>query len=158
MADSTTVTSAPLREALSRHPFFSDLTAERLDRLAACARLREIAAGEILFHQGGDADRFFVLTRGSVRVESRTNGRARVLQTLHEGDVLGWSWLTPPFRWAFDARAAAPIQVVEVAVGPLREAFAAAGAFGYAIVGRFAGVMGQRLRAAHMQMLEQDDD
>ncbi|GAA0596361.1 cyclic nucleotide-binding domain-containing protein [Caenispirillum bisanense] len=154
MADSTTAAPAPLREALSRHPFFSDLTPARLDRLAACARLRDIGAGEMLFHQGGDADRFFVLTRGTVCVENRTDGRPSVLQTLHEGDVLGWSWLTPPFRWAFDARAAAPGQVVEVAVAPLRLAFAADGAFGYAVVSRFAGVMGQRLRAAHMLMLE----
>lgn len=151
MADTTT---ADLRDALAQHPFFADLTPPRLDRLEACARPRRYAAGETLFHEGGDADRFFVITRGTVCVESRCDGRASVLQTLHEGEILGWSWLTPPYRWAFDARAAAPTEVVEVDARALRDAFAADPAFGYHILDRFAAVMGERLRAAHMRMLE----
>lgn len=148
-----TITTDP-RQTLAHHPFFADLTPGQLDRLTACARPRTYAGGELLFMEGGDADRFFVVIRGTVRVESRCNGRAGVLQTLHEGEVLGWSWLTPPFRWAFDARAAAPTEVVEVDARRLRDAFAADPAFGYPIVNRFAAVMGERLRAAHMRMLE----
>lgn len=164
MADSTipvtdpggTAATGALREALASHPFFSGLPPAQLAALTDCARPRSVAAGDILFHEGGDADRFFVLTRGTVCVESKCNGRALVLQTLHEGEILGWSWLTPPFRWAFDARCAAPTEVVEVDAARLRSAFTADPGFGYHVVSRFAAVMGERLRAAHMRMLERE--
>ncbi|EKV30444.1 cAMP-binding protein [Caenispirillum salinarum AK4] len=159
----TTSSAAPsaavLAEALAHHPFFHDLPAPALERLAACAREARFDAGTQIFHAGGDADGFFVIRQGTVRVESKRPGSAgpAVLQTLHEGEILGWSWLTPPYRWAFDARAVGPTRVIALGGACLRAAFEADPLLGYRLVTRFAGVMGERLRAAHMRMLELDD-
>lgn len=142
---------------LARHPFFTDLPPASLARLAACASDRTHAAGDMLFHAGGDADGFFILCQGRVVVESKRPGAPSVvLQTLHETEVLGWSWLTPPYRWAFDARAATPVTVIAFDAAGLRTAFAADPVLGLHVVTRFAGVMGERLRAAHMRMLEME--
>ena len=47
------------------------------------------------------------LTRehGRVSMQMRTPTEDVVLDTAHDGDVVGWSWLIPPYRWTFDARA-----------------------------------------------------
>lgn len=148
-----------LADVLGRHPFFHDLPEGALARVAACAREDRFDAGAQLFHAGGDADGFFVIRQGTVRVENKRPGGAApaVLQTLHEGEILGWSWLTPPFRWAFDARAVGPTRVIALDGACLRAAFEDDPLLGYRLVTRFAGVMGERLRAAHMRMLEMDD-
>lgn len=155
----TATEQIPAGAALARHPFFSDLAEDRLARLAACATERSFAAGDIVFHEGGDANGFFVIRRGMVTVESkRPSGAPAVLQTLHDGEVLGWSWLTPPHRWAFDARAATPVEALFLDAGALRACFDADPALGHHVVLRFAGVMGDRLRAAHMRMMELEAD
>lgn len=137
-----------VRDVLGRHSFFHGLPEGALDRIAHCAREEQFDAGAWLFHAGGDADGFFVIRQGMVRIENKRAGSAAaVLQTLHEGDILGWSWLTPPFRWAFDARAMGPTRVIAMDAACLRAAFEEDPALGYRLVTRFAAVMGERLRA-----------
>lgn len=149
----------PAGADLAHHPFFSSLSDAQVDRVAACAARRTFERGEILFHAGGDADGFFILRRGTVTVENKRpgGGAPSVLQTLHESAVLGWSWLTPPYRWAFDARAVSPVETLFFDGAGLRATFEKDPALGYQIVSRFAGVMGERLRAAHMRMLELEE-
>jgi CRP/FNR family transcriptional regulator, cyclic AMP receptor protein len=46
-------------------------------------------------------------------VESFVPGRGvTTVQTISAGDALGWSWLFPPYRWHFSARAIEPTEFV----------------------------------------------
>jgi hypothetical protein len=42
----------------------------------------------------------------------RPNGGAMTVLTVGAGEVLGWSWLVPPYRWNFDARALEPTRAI----------------------------------------------
>ena len=82
------------------------LAPEHRDTIAGCARNRVFEPGEQIMREGDPADAFFVVRKGAVAVETTVPGRgATTVETLHDGDLLGWSWLVPPYRDAFDARA-----------------------------------------------------
>ena len=77
-----------------------------------------------------------------------------VVATVDEGDVVGWSWLVPPYRWFFDARAVTEVSAVSVDAGCLREKCDEDPALGYALMQRVAQVMYQRLQSARIRMLD----
>ena len=88
-----------------RWELFSDLPSGELQRVLTLARRRTFGRGEVVFHEGDPADSFYVIREGAVAIETEVPGRgAVVMQTLHDGELLGWSWLVPPYRTAFDAR------------------------------------------------------
>src|SRR5262245_25770760 len=102
-----------LRETIRLHPFFSGMEPAHLDVVACHARKETYKAGEMLFREGEPADRFFLILKGKVALEAHdlADGTALV-QDLGAGDVLGWSWLFPPFVWHFQACALKPTEVL----------------------------------------------
>src|SRR5690606_24863039 len=95
-----------LESYLADHPFLRGLDAAQLDVIADCARFVEFPAGACLFRAGEPARDCFLIRRGHVGVEINDVRQGPVvLQTLGEPSVLGWSWMVPPYRWCFDARA-----------------------------------------------------
>lgn len=144
-----------LDKLLHTHPFFTGLTEPMLETLAGCAANEVHQAGDLLFREGGDADKFYVVRHGIVAVEVTIPGRGVVtLQSLHEGDVLGWSWLVPPYRWTFDARARTAARVISLDAICLRKKLLEDHEMAYHLLTRFVGTMSERLHAARMQMLD----
>ena len=76
------------------------------------------------------------------------------IQTLGAGDVLGWSWLFPPYYWNFDARATEQTQAVFFYGTRLREKCEDDSQLGYEMMKRMSAVMLQRLQATRKQLLE----
>ena len=98
--------SGTLRERLATHPFLAGLRAEHLDLLAESAMGKDFAANELIFAEGAVANRFYLIEEGTVALETSTaDGNRVAIEVIGPGDVLGWSWLFPPFYWHFDARA-----------------------------------------------------
>jgi len=144
-----------LNDLLTAHPFFADMGPRLLDELAGCAKNERFDDGEHLFREGQFADRFFILRHGQVAVEVSVPERgAVVLETLHEDDILGWSWLVAPYRWTFDARAVGLVRAVSLDGVCLRAKMETDAELGYALLSRFVPVMGERLRAARLQLLD----
>ncbi len=134
---------------------FRGMSAHRLHALAACAQSRMFAPGSWLLREGEAADAFFVLLRGHVVLELVTPGRAaRSIATLGPGDVAGVSWVAPPYRWQFDARALEPTLVLAFDVACLRATFAVDAALGLDLMQRFAAMLAQRLQSARLHMLD----
>ena len=127
-----------------------------LDRLAAtCATERRAEADEQLCREGQPATEFFEIRSGVVALEIVVPGRATLLiETLHDGDLLGWSWLYEPHRWQFDARATAPCDLRVYDGACVRAACEADPALGYEFMQRFAAVMVERLQATRLQLLD----
>jgi CRP/FNR family transcriptional regulator, cyclic AMP receptor protein len=134
---------------------FSGLAPQHLETIAGCASTARFAEDEHLFREGGSADTFYVIRSGSVALETHVPGRrpARVL-TLHEDDVLGWSWLFPPYRWQFDAQALEPVRAVAFDGTCLRTKCTNDHTLGYELMRRFAQVMVSRLQATRLQLLD----
>ncbi len=144
-----------LKGYLVEHPFLASLRDDYLELLVGCASNVRFDAGEYLFKEGQEADRFFMLRRGKVSVEIyRPNTGALTIQTLGEGEVLGWSWLVPPFHWQFDARATELIRAVALDGACLREKCEKDYYLGYEIMKRFSHIIMQRLQATRIQLLD----
>ena len=125
------------------------------EQLAGCAQTDGFAAGDLLFHEGEPANTFWILRHGRVALELHSPNRGSLLiETLDPGEVLGWSWLFPPFRWHFDARALTDVRAVAVDGACLRGKCDADPAFGYELMRRFSRVMVERLQATRVRLLD----
>ena len=70
------------------------------ERLMELAQEVSFAEDSRIFEAGGTADRFWVIRSGAVSLDQRVTPQQRVtVGTLGAGDLLGWSWLFPPYRW-----------------------------------------------------------
>ena len=144
-----------LEPLLAEHPFFQGLSANFLALLAGCATNVRFDAGEYLFHEGEEANRFYLIRDGGVLVQVFVPGRGAVtLQTLRGGDVLGWSWLIAPYRWRFDARAMEPTRALALDGVCLRGKCDENHHLGYEMLKRFAAIVAERLEATRLQLLD----
>ena len=144
-----------IEQYLPDHPFFEGLDAPTLALVAGCATNISVAAGQYLCREGDPADRFFVVRRGRVAIEVHgPSSGTLVLDTADEGDVVGWSWLVPPYRSTFDARAAEATGVVAFDGACLRGKCEQDPRLGYKLMQRVTQVMNERLVAAQVRLLD----
>ncbi len=144
-----------IADLLRAHPFFAGLDEGTVDLLQGCAINVHFRAGEHLFHEGEHADRLFVLRAGRVALDVHLPGRGdQVVATVEAGEVVGWSWLVPPYRWFFDARAVTDVSAVSIDATCLRARCEEDPALGYALMQRVAQVMYSRLQSARVRMLD----
>jgi CRP-like cAMP-binding protein len=109
-----------------------------------------------IFREGEEANTFLVLRQGEVAVEVFTAERGPVrIETLGVGDLLGWSWLVPPYRWHFDVRAVEMTRAIALDARCLRQKCEEDHDLGYQLFKRFSHVIEQRLQATRLQLLEQ---
>jgi CRP-like cAMP-binding protein len=140
---------------LADHCFTAGLSAQHLDRVARHAWIERIPAGTVLFTEGAPAERVYLLVTGRVALELHVPGRgAQLVDTVDECDTVGWSWVLPPYRWFFDARAVTDLVAVVVDAPALRGEADADPAFGYALLQRVTAVMLHRLRAARVRLVD----
>lgn len=144
-----------LESTIAELPFLAGLNSKHLQTLADNAMQSHFDTGELIFREGDPANRFYLIQRGQVALESSPKDRPAVrIQTIGAGDVLGWSWLFPPFYWHFDARALEPTSAIFFYGTRLREACESDHDLGYELMKRMAGVMLQRLQATRSQLLQ----
>lgn len=141
-------------DRLVDHPFFAGLPRESVDLVAGCGRNVRFRPGAALFHEGDAADTFYVVRRGRVALEMRTPTGSQVLDTAEAGDVIGWSWLVPPYRWTFDGRAVEEVRAVEFDGACLRGKCNDDPALGFALMQRVVAVMSARLQSARVRLLD----
>ncbi|MEV0371822.1 cyclic nucleotide-binding domain-containing protein [Streptomyces sp. NPDC050636] len=109
-----------------------------------------------IFEEGGTADRFWVLRSGSVSLDLKVPGRRRVtVATLGPGDLLGWSWLFPPYKWDFGAEAFSPVRAYEFDGAAVRALCEAEPALGLDLVRTITEILAHRLVATRTKLIEQ---
>ena len=144
-----------LDEILAGVPFFEGMPEDEVALIAGCGRNVHFDAGEPIFRQGDAADNFFVVRHGSVAVGNFVPPRGElVIETLEAGELLGWSWLFPPYRAHFDARALTAVRATQFDGACLRDKCAADPALGYDLVSRFAQVLIERLQWTRLRLLD----
>lgn len=142
-------------ELLGECPLFAGLDDETLAFIAGCGVNARFEPGDFLFREGEPADTFYVLRHGVVTLELRAPARRPlVIETLHDGDVAGWSWLVPPYRWAFDARVTEPTAAVALDGACLRGKCGEDPALGFELMQRFSHVMVERLQATRLRLMD----
>jgi CRP/FNR family cyclic AMP-dependent transcriptional regulator len=144
-----------LEHIVAQHAFFAGLEPSFIALVSGCAKNARVEAGKYLFHEGESADWFYLLRDGRVALEMRDPARGAVtLQTLGPGDVCGLSWLVPPYRWSYDARALEAARAIAIDAACLRRKSEADPRFGYEMMKRFMPPLVQRLQAARLQMID----
>ncbi len=138
------------------HPFFQGMKPEHLEVIAGCSTEATFESDQILFREGEPANKFYLIQSGRVALEARELADGTVsVQELGAGDVLGWSWVFPPFVWHFQARALEPTGAVVLDGAHLMVAAERNGNFGYELMKRVAQVLIHRLQATRKQLLRQ---
>jgi CRP/FNR family cyclic AMP-dependent transcriptional regulator len=141
---------------LSTHAFFSGLNEEYIELLSEFATQKHVAKGNVLFQQGKPADKFYLVREGKVSVQvPALVGPVMELQILGENQMLGWSWLIPPYRWNFLARAVEDTEVIEFDGVAILAHCERDPKFGYELFKRFAVLMSERLNAARQKMMDE---
>lgn len=144
-----------LVEYLPEHPFFAGLDPAAMRLVVGCAQNIHVPQGQILFRAGEPANTFFVVRRGRVSLEVHDPSRGTLtVDSLEAGDVVGWSWLMPPYRWMLDARASSTVSAVALDGACLRRKCDEDPALGYALMQRIAGTMYVRLQDARFRLLD----
>ena len=144
-----------LSRLLREHPFVRGLDEEKVHFLTGCASNVRFGADEYLIREGAEADASFLIRTGRVVLEIDVPGRgAKQIQTVEEGEVLGWSWLFPPYRWQFDARAIGPVRALKLDGACLRNKCEADHHLGYEVLKRLLYQVHQRLERTRLQLLD----
>ncbi len=144
-----------IAQLIAALPILEGLNAEEVEQVAGCSRNVALEAGQLLFTEGSRADACYLVRRGRVAIELHVPGRGGlVIDSVETGDVVGWSWLFPPYRWVFDGRAVAPVGAVAIDAACLRAKAEADPAFGYRLVQRFAAQMMRHLQSTQLRLLD----
>lgn len=147
--------TSSLEPVLSKHPFLEGLKPRHLELIVGCASNVRFDAGKFIFRQGQEADKFYIIRQGLVSLELYSPQKGAIsLQTLRDGDILGWSWLIPPYNWRFDARALELTRAIALDGKCLRGKCDDDHDLGYELLKRFSDVMAKTLEAARLQILD----
>ena len=144
-----------LERILIEHPFFKGLETQYLQLIIGCASNVRFNAGQFIFREGEEANQFYLIRYGKVALEIFSPERGPItIQTLSEGEVLGWSWLFPPHHWHFDARALELTRAIALDGECLRKKCEEDHNLGYELTKRFAQIIEQRLEFTRLQLLD----
>lgn len=144
-----------LDELLEESPVFAGLDPGWRTLIAGCGLTVVFRPDEWLFREGGAADTFWLLRRGRVALQVHVPGRGDLtIETIEPGDVVGWSWLFPPYVWQYDARTVDEVHAVAFDGECLRGKSEQDHALGYELMRRFGKVMVDRLQHTRMRLID----
>ncbi|MDH3636303.1 MAG: cyclic nucleotide-binding domain-containing protein [Gammaproteobacteria bacterium] len=145
-----------IEDYLSDHAFFSGMDDSYVKFLSDSATELQMKMGDVLFQYGKPADKFYLLREGQMSIQvPALMGPALDIQTLGNDQILGWSWLIPPYRWSFMARALEDSDLIEFDGSAILARCQEDPKFGYELFKRFAALMSERLDAARQKMMDQ---
>lgn len=140
---------------ISGHPFFRDMEPRFTDLLVGCATNTRMKTGEFFFREGENADHFYCIRSGHVRLELGTPERGPVvIDSRGPGEILGWSWIVPPYRWYCDARATGDVRALAFNAACLRTRLGEDSEFGYQMYTRFVPLMHRNLENTRLQLMD----
>ena len=153
------MSASAVNEGLERivlsHRFFAGLEAELGPLVAGCARNHRFDPGQYLAHEGDPANEFYLIRHGKVALEILPPGQDPIVfATEGEGDIVGTSWLVPPYRWRFDARAVEMTRAIGINATCIRDKCEADPRLGYALMKRIAPILAERLNQTRLQILD----
>ena len=144
-----------LEQTLTEHPFLKDLATEHVKLLVGCASNVAFKKGDFILREGEEASAFYFIRHGRILIETHVPQRGPIIIRSREaGEVLGWSWLVPPYTWHFDARAVEETRAIALDGKCLREKCEQDHDLGYEVMKRFAVIIAERLEATRLQLMD----
>ena len=144
-----------LEPILAEHPFFKGLKPEYLQLVTGCASNVRFDTGTYIFREGEEASQFYLIRQGKVALEIFAAQYGPItIETIEAGEVLGWSWIFPPYRWHFSGRVFEPTRAIALDGKCLRTKSEADHDLGYELMKRVAQIMMERLNATRIRLLD----
>lgn len=145
---------ARLEAHVRAHPFLVGISDHHIQLLVDCALSTAFENGEVIFRAGEIANRFYLIETGQVVLESGEDlGTPIIIDQIGPGDLLGWSWIFPPYIWHFSAGAVARTQAIFFYGTILREYCEKDPVLGYELFKRMSEVMIKRLQRARSHLI-----
>jgi len=148
------MTHETLVAVLQKHPFVGEFQPQHIEKLSALAKEVQFERDNVIFHEGDECHDFYLIVQGRVALEIEAPEHTFRVQTLHEGDELGWSAILMGRGKHFQARALQPVKALAFDGAALLDACRADPAFGFALMYRMLGVVSERLQATRLQLLD----
>ena len=145
----------PLEYTVARHEFFQDFKPQHLKIFQDCVSDAHYGRGQFLLRQGQGAERFFIIRKGEVRLELLApEGGPIPIQTVGPGEIVGWSWIIPPYLSTFDARAVDRLHVIVFDAFALRRKCEQDFELGYRVLQKFTAALTARFDAVRTKLIE----
>lgn len=144
-----------IADILKEHTFFQDLSDEDLTFIAGCGKNIVFKEGEMIANSGDSADLFYLIREGRVSLILHTPPQKPfVFQTLGHNEILGLSWLVPPYRWTVTAKASKKIRAIAFDGKCIREKCEKEPRLGFLLMKHLVSVLIQREEAAMLHVLD----
>jgi CRP-like cAMP-binding protein len=131
------------------------LSQEHIRTIAGCAANARFDTGQYLFRDGDEANQFYIIRKGRIAIEAQSpSSDPTLIHTYGEGEILGWSWLVPPYRWRFSGKALELTRVLALDGKCLRGKCEKDHDLGYELLKRFADILASRLDSARLQLID----
>ena len=144
-----------LEQIIAEHPLLAGLDSSFTGTLVGCAGNMRFKPDQYIFREGEEANQFYLIRGGRVSLELRApQKKPIIIETLDAGDILGWSWLLPPYVWKFDARATTATSLIGLDAKCLRTKCEESHDLGYEVLKRFSQIVERRLEATRLQLLD----
>ena len=144
-----------LEKILVQHPFLKNLEQKYVQLMVGCASNVRFDSGTFIYREGEDANYFYILRAGKVALEIHDGGRETItIETLGEGDVLGWAWLVPPYRRHADAHALELTRAIALDGKCLRDKCRDDHNLGYELMMRIVPLITHQLQATQLQLMD----
>lgn len=140
---------------LKEHAFFKNLDQKTIALIAGCGKNEAYQPGEMIAHEGESADHFYIIREGNVAIQLHTPNKGGItVQTVGPDDIVGWSWLFPPYKWCFDIKAIEKTKLIALDGKCLRDKCENDHDLGFQLMKKFSEIMVGRLLATRMQLLD----
>jgi CRP-like cAMP-binding protein len=140
-------------DLLRRYSHFSQLSPEALEKLASIADEQTVAAGQAVFAESDPAEYLYLIVRGEVNLACELgSGEFRVVDTLVDGELVGWASLVEPYRCRTVGTAVKETHFVRLAAPKLRAFCDADHALGRQLLTQVARILSSRLKSARVQL------
>lgn len=144
-----------INDSLKALKFFSDIDADMVEYISHCGQNKHFHPGEYIGKEGDPAEHFYVIRSGKIALELHHHTRGTImLKTLGAGDIVGISWIVPPYRLNFDMRALEETSVIEFDGTCIRGKCDDDPKLGYALLKKFTEILGERLKNTRLQLLD----
>lgn len=144
-----------LERILREQPFLAGLTDDQLAFMVGCAKNVPFDEGTYMFRDGDEADSLFLIREGRIGLEIDVPPRGRVVvETLEKGDISGWSWLFPPYKWHVSGRAVGRVRTIRFDGKCLREKLEEDNALGFLLTKKLLKAVHERLERVRLLKMD----
>jgi len=144
-----------LERIFREHAFFQEMKESHLRSIIENSTVERFEPGDVIFREGDPAHTFYLVRSGKVALQ-QVSYRIEpfTVITLSQDDIIGWSWLFPPYRWRLTAKALDITRTIAVDGAELRARCDEDHDLGYELMKKFAGIIDHRFDAVSEHLVE----